>query len=292
MGFDMREEYFSGAQVLWHRAQNAGAVWINMAEVFDRGVSAIAGINMAAKRGLTADQALYGVYDLILKNNFLSRELNPGWMRNPKIRALLMFQGTPFKIAERRVTQAFRTGRAINKGYRGLRAASKTPAGRAKLMQDFKDLRYLMKTTEREFKANLFIDALQSEVDFFGTPVVNQFAKDIAIIAGATYGGAHWGMNLKHHFFHVPFISGMSHDPVIAFSPGPMNIIRAARTDEGRAYEDDEWLFGKIMKKWLGPTWIAPDILWKASRLSRNDIPELYSGSEFQYMFAIPAWNK
>lgn len=292
LGFNVREEYFTGMAQAWHKGQNVGSVWINLAELFDRGVTAIAGINMAAKRGMTAEQAMYGIYDLILKNNFLSRELSPGWLRNPKIRAFLMFQGTPFKIAERRVVQAYRAGRAINKGWKALREASKTPEGRTQLFREFKDLRYLMKTTEREFKANLFIDALRSETDFFGTPIVNQFAKDIAIIGAASYGGAHWGMNLKHHFFHVPFISGMTHDPVIAFSPGPMNMIRAIRSDEVRTHEDEDWMFKKFLDKWLGSSWLAPDIWSKVMRMHKNDIPELYRGSKFQYLFAIPSKEK
>lgn len=292
MGIHAEEEAMSMWRNTWHRSQNVGASWINMAEVVDRGVSVLAGTEMAAKRGLTAEQAAYGSWDLLLKNNFLSRELNPGWMRDPKMRALFMFQGTPYKIFERRLVTAIRSGRAIKRMGRAVFEGTKTSEGRSELLSSIRTLRGSMKSAEQELKVNLIADALKSEVDFFGTPVVNQFAKDILTIGAVTMGGASAGMNLKHHIFHLPFLSGMTYDPTVAFSPGILAAWRGHNAWQKREAEDDEWLMTKVTKKWLGPTWIAPDMLWKAKRITEADIPEMYRDSKFKYLFAIPYKEK
>jgi len=288
MGIHADEEVFSLWKNMWHSGQNIGASWINMAEVIDRGVSSLSGLEMAAKRGMTAEQAYYGSWDLLIKNNFLSRELNPGWLRDPKIRALLMFQSTPYKIFERRLVTAIRGTRAIKNMGKAVWEATRTPQGRTELLESLRTLRGTMKSTEQQFKVNLIADALKSEVDFFGTPVVNQFAKDILTIGAVTMGGASAGMNLKHHIFHLPFLSGMTYDPTVAFSPGILAAWRAHTAHQHREAGDDEWLMTRVLKKWLGPTWIAPDVIWKGKRITEGDIPEMYRDSKFKYLFAIP----
>jgi hypothetical protein len=288
MGVFADHEMLSTWRSMWHRVQNVGSMWINFAELFDRGVTSMAGLEMAAKRGMTAEQAYYGSLELMLKNNFFSRELNPKWMNNPKWRALLMFQGTPFKIFERRLVTAVRSGRVGKKLWNMTKGAVKDKDSARQLLSDIRGLRSAMKTTEQEVKVNLIADALKSEVDFFGTPVTNQLAKDILITGALLGGGGTIGMNLKHHVFHLPFFSGMTHDPVVSFSPGILAALRGHRAWQQQEANDSEFLFTKIMKKWLGPVGPLPDVVWKGMRITKNDIPEMYRDSKFRYLFAIP----
>ena len=288
LGMRGHEELFSRWRQAFHKVQNVGAAWINLAELFDRGVSSAAGLHMAAKAGMTAEQAYYGSLELIFKNNFFSRELNPAWMRNPKIRALFMFQGTPFKIFERRLVQTVRTGRVGRKLWNISKGAVKDRGSARQMLKDLKGLHSAMKTTEQELKVNMIADAIKSEVDFFGTPVVAQTAKDLLITGAMMAGGYKVGMNLKHHLFHIPFLSGMTHDPVVAFSPGYHAVNRGYQAWKNAEGEDREFLFTTILKKWLGPAGPLPDIVWKGKRITDSDIPELYGDSKFRYLFAIP----
>ena len=292
LGISTQDEYFSYAKTIWHKMQTAGSAWINLAELFDRGMSVAAGLEMTGKKGMTAEQAMYGVADLIVKNNFLSREFNPGWLRNPKCRAVLLFQATPFKIFDRRLAIAIRSSRVIKDMGRQVYEATKTGEGRTRMWENLKSLRKDMKEGERLIKSNMFADALASETDFFGTPVVNQFAKDIAMIGAGTYGGAAIGLNLKNHFFHFPGLSGQTSDTTLALSPFLKEAYEMYHGDVYRTENDDEWLFNKFLKGWMGPTLALPEILNKAIRLSNNDIPERYNNSGLQYLFAVPSEKK
>jgi hypothetical protein len=120
---------------------------------------------------------------------------------------------------------------------------------------------------------------------------VAQTAKDILLTGALLSGGASVGMNLKHHIFHLPFFSGMTSDPVVSFSPGIMSI-RGHRAWQAQEADDKEFLFTKILKKWMGPVGPLPDVVWKGMRISKKDIPELYHDSRFRYLFAIPWQGK
>ena len=218
--------------------------------------------------------------------------MNPAWLRSPFWRALFMFQPTPFKIMERRIVNGMRAGRAISNMGKAVYQATKTAEGRAGLYSDMQDIWKHMKGAEREWKANVLIDNLRSEQDFFGGNMISQFAKDIAIVGAALTGGAYAGLNLKHHFFHIPFISGYTHEPTMQFSPGVMALLRGYRDWKRNDDEDEEFLFTKVAKKWLGPHGPLPGIFRKIERLSDEDIPEIYRDSKFQYFFAIPSWKE
>ena len=289
-GLDSTDEHFHGIKAVWQNIQNVGSAWINLAELFDRGLSVSAGLNLAAKKGMTIEQALYGTYDLILKNNFLSREFNPRWLKNPKIKALFLFQGTPYKIMERRVVNAYRSQKVIKDLGKKVWEATKSHDGRRMLLKDLRDMRTYIKQGEHELKSNLVIDTLMQDTDFYGTPIVNQFMKDILIGGAATYGGLSAGMNLKHHFFHAPFLSTQTTLPTLAISPLPMSMINGTRAYTQREESDEDFLFTKIMQRWLGTGWYAalPDIAKKASRMSKDDIPKIYQDSKFRYLFSIP----
>ena len=237
---------------------------------------------------MTAEQALYGVYDTILKNNFLSRELNPRWATNPKIRALLLFQLTPFKIAVRRAILGHQTGRVIKGLGKRIFEASKKPEGRTKILQDLLNIRKYIKEGEQQFKANVFVDAFRSEADFFGTSVVHQFARELMIIGAGSYVGATAGMSLWHHFVHIPFLSSMHDEPTLALSPGPMAITRGIADWKRKEDYDDELVTTKILQRWFNNVGPLPDMVRKVQRLSSDDIPEIYKDSHFRYLFAIP----
>ena len=290
--FDTIKNVWNTAEKTWAKTQGLGAAWINLAELVDRGLSARVGLSVAAKKGMTIEQGYYGALDLILKNNFLGREFNPSWLNKPMWRALFMFQTTPFKILERRVVNAMRASKSIKTMGKEIYALTKSPEGRAKLWTDLRDLRGAMKREEQEWKANVFIDALRTETDFFGSTMVSQAAKDILVTGAALTGGAYAGVNLKHHFFHVPFLSGYTNEPTLNFSPGVMGTIRGYHDWLKREEYDDEFLFTKIAKQWMGPSGPIPSVFRKMSRLSTNDIPEIYKDSKFQYLFAIPSKEK
>lgn len=289
MGFDIPLDTFNRFTTAASKVTNAGSVWINLAELVDRGVSFEAGMRMAAKRGMTADQATYGIYDLILKNNFLGREFTPSWLKNPKTKALLLFQTTPAKIFERRVANAMRSNRAITKMGRKVFKETSTAEGRAKLYEDLMNIRTYMKGAEKELKSNIFVDALRNEADFFGTPAVKQFARDLLIMGAGTMGGAGAGVNLWHHFFHVPFLKGATHDTgTIALSPAASGLVDQYNDYAHRDDIDDYWTLNYI-NRWLGPSGAYPDIVWKVNRITKNDIPEIYQDSKFKYLFALPS---
>ena len=293
MGFDDYESYFTKLGEMADKVNHAGGVWINLAELFDRGVSVTAGLNLAAKKGMTAEQALYGIYDTVLKNNFLGREFSPRWLRNPKVKALLMFQTTPYKIMERRVVHAIRAEDSVKTLGKEIRKATKTAEGRQKLLGDLKNLWKDMKNTEMEVKGNLILDSLRSNKDFYGNSAVSQFMKDVLITGAGTMAGGMVGMNLYHHFFHLPFMkqqtAGNDSYATLSLSPGLVAVEKGWDDWKNRDYEDEELLTTKIIKEWMGKSGPFPDIVNKLNRIDEGDIPEMYKDSKFKYLFAIPA---
>ena len=300
IGMPMHEEIFARGKSVWGKIQDIGGSGINFAEQWDRGLTTVLGHQIANKAGLTVEQALYGTYDMILKNNFLSRELNPKWLQNPKVKAVMMFQGTPFKIFERRLTYAMRSGRVVKDLGKEVFDLTKkdfqtgTMTNTRMLLKELRDIRSIVKSGEHNLKANVFLDALNKEVDFYGTPIINTFAKDIAIVAAATYGGGTIGMNLYHHFFHLPFLKPDTHLPTLSLNPSLMAVFNGVAAYQKREEGDDEWLTTKIFQRWLGSGWHAaiPDPIRKLHRISNDDIPAIYKGSLAKYMFAIPAKEK
>ena len=96
------------------------------------------------------------------------------------------------------------------------------------------------------------------------------------------------GMSLYHHFFHLPFLSGYTSDPTVAFSPGILAMWRSYQTWKKGHLDDDDWLPLYTLQKWLGRGPL-PDPFYKAVRITEDDIPEMYQGSKFKYLFSIPA---
>jgi len=278
----------SGIKRTIDKVQDIGSTFINTAELFDRGVSVAAALGMSAKKGMTPDQAIYGVYSYILNNNFLSREFNPLWLKNPKIRALFMFQSTVFKMWERRAVMAARTGRVFTMMLGDVK--KEIHAGNAsEVLTQLRAVRRWIKTGENELKANLFVDGLTHETDFFGTPIAHQFVKDIAMAAGMTYGaGITANMALQHHFFHIPFLDPRDDRATLALNPA---IQAAMRTWRERQYNDDDFIVTDFLHNWLGSNAVLPVTFNKAQRLAAGDIPDIYgddSLSYLRYFLAIP----
>ena len=293
MGIDNQEQVFSTAKRLWQKTQDVGSVWINMAELVDRATSVSSALQMAGKRGMTADQAMYGTYDLILKNNFLFGQFNPSWLNNPKIRALFMFQATPFKIFERRFVNAQKSLANVKQLSTEMQKIVKQDGGWGKVYADMKSMKSYLREGQSELKSNLFIDTLRNEADFFGTPIIRQSAMDMLTVAAATYGGAQVGLSLGDHFFHIPFLSTMSEEgkAELALSPLAKNTMTGYNAWKNRE-EGEDFLLGSIVRRWLGPYGPLPKTLEKAVKLHSGDIPEIYNtGGEagyLKYFFSIP----
>jgi hypothetical protein len=293
MGIESQEPIFSKAKNLWKGVQDVGSTWINLAELADRSTSVSSALQMAAKKGMTVDQAMYGTYDLILKNNFLFGQFNPSWLNNPKIRALFMFQSTPFKIFERRLVNAQRSYSNLGQLSEGVRNIIKEPGGWDKVFNDVKNMKQYMRDGQSELKSNLIIDTLRQETDFFGTPVVSQMLTDMLTVGAFTYGGAQAGVALSDHFFHIPFLSTQSEEgkAELAISPLVSSTMKGYSAWKNRA-EGEDFLLGSIMRRWLGPNGPLPQTLTKAVRLNNNDIPEIYQkggGSGYlKYLFGVP----
>ena len=309
LGIESQDALFDSAKQVMQRVQNIGGTWINLAELFDRSTSVASGITMAAKKGMTPEQALYGTYDLILRNNFLGSELNPRFLNNPKFRALMMFQATPFKIFERRLVNLYRTGKSLgelssaikSRVFPGLSpSANKEISARISkdgidsVLSDFRDLSSWMRGNEIDMKSNIFYNSLWKETDFYGTPIFKQTFRDMALIGAATYAGHSVGLSLYHHFFHIPFLSTQTEEPTLAIAPGANAIIHGLNVYMNK--ENPDFVGTEIVRKWLGKSGPFPDIAGKIIRLNSNDIPEIYQkGGDkgyLRYFFAIPGYEK
>lgn len=296
MGLAPMDEMFVRARGIWGKIQDVSGSGINFAELTDRGLSLVLGAQVAAKKGLTIEQALYGTFDMILKSNFLSRELNPSWLNRPAVRAMAMFQATPFKIMERRVVNFVRSGRVVKNLGKDIYNMTKADykAGNfnnsRKILKDLRDIRSHVKQGEHSLKANMFVDAALRESDFFGMPAINTFARELLIIGASTYAVGQAGMNIKHHFFHIPFMKPGSTEFTTTFNPALSAILRGKEAWSQREEGDDEFLTTKIYQRWLGKGWMGmlPTPVQKAYRVTQNDIPAIYKDSPYKYLFAIP----
>jgi hypothetical protein len=296
-GIDLQDEVWARAKSTWGKIQDVSGAGINMAEVIDRGLSVVLGQQIATKRGMTIEQGLYGTYKMVLENNFLGREFNPAWLNNPKVKALFMFQGTPFKIFERRLVNFVRSGRVVKDLGKDIFELTKKDYADGnfdntrRVLKDLRDLRGYVKDGEHTLSSNLFLHAALKEQDFFGSSVMSNFAKDIFLVGAATYGGGSAGLSLYHHFFHLPFLQGTTDEPTLNLNPAISAINRGVAAWKRREEGDDEFLVTKIFQRWLGSGWYAaiPDTIRKAHRISINDIPEIYQDSKYKYLFAIPS---
>jgi hypothetical protein len=239
---------------------------------------------MAAKKGMTAEQAMTSIYDTILKNNFLGGGLNPEWMRNPKVRALMLFQGTPFKIMERRLMNAMALGDDVKTAYGVIKNQNV-----AKNLEELQSIGKYMLEGQNEFKQNMIYDALSAHKDAYGNSISAQFVREAVIVGGVIAGGSAIGMDFHKHSLHIPFIKEGS-APELAVNP----VAGAAwKTAFGPVGQDYKTFFpARFLQNYVKTTGGAqPLMLHKFQRLSNNDIPAIYKDSAFKYLFSVPSSN-
>ncbi len=261
-------------------------------EGFDRAHQFLTASSMAAKRGLTARDASYAIYDGILKNNFIGGVLNPAWAKSPTTRALMLFQTTAFKILERRLITGMQTGRALSEVMKSVKGTSWTYD---KVLSEMKTLKDFMIKGEYEFKKGIITDALATQRDFLGQYSVRQAMREMIYGGIILSGGAAMGHDYSHHLFHLPFL-GTSQDgePLVGMSP----IARAAwDTAHGKKFGEevsDFGLAGDFLNNWFRSQGPIPQMLNKTLNIKADDIPEIYREEgflpkEFRYFFAIPS---
>jgi hypothetical protein len=242
---------------------------------------------MAEKAGLTETQAMYHIWDTIITNNFLGGQLNPGWMRSPAVRAMVMFQNTPFKILERRVTMAREAGSALQTA-RGLIKGQKLED----IWADLQGIRRLGAQADQDLKSSAIFDALSASHGLTGQPVVGQFVREAALVGAVLSGGAMGGVNLFPQTLHIPFLQVGKDDPTLAASP----IVQAGyKTLEG--VKAPPWTEGqdttelsmipRFFHHWWGKGGPVPLTAQKLMKVGNDDIPEVYKGSPVRYLFAI-----
>ena len=275
------------------RLNEIGGAPVAAVEKIDRGISVLATLQMAAKKGMTPAQAVNAVFDTILKTNFLSGALNPAWLRDPKIRMAMMFQGTPYKIMEQRMLMWWRATKGIRKGLKAIRSEEEA----LDLVRQFK---LDIKEGEIGFKWALFKAAMMSERDLFGTPIVKQMMREI-YIAGAIMGLAHHYLDaeMSHHLFHPPFVKFRTKDIAISASPAFRAVQGAIESWLNREHLQDESMLTNFFKDWFGrynKGYPVPVNFVKVMRLGATpwapeDVPEIYRGTPLEklfYVLAIP----
>jgi len=263
-----------------------GSIGIRAIEAVDRHHSVLAGWEMAAKKGMTAKDAYYGIYSNIFRNNFLSNAGNPVWMRNPKIRAVLLFQNTVFKIMERRLWTALRAGKDVKTAIGVIRHQNI-----AETLRQMGEIGKYVVGAEKELKQNLIFDALTMTKDHYGTPVLKQ-AMTEAVLSGAILGGAGIvGMNLTPQVWHVPFVAHGAKAPTLAVNPFINAAFRTlGEREEAVEYDvDQDFLITQFLKNWMKSTGYLPQTANKLLKISNNDVPEIYKGSKWKYFFSVLA---
>jgi hypothetical protein len=263
-------------------------------ESFDRTHQFLTSISMSAKRGLTARDASYAVFDGILKDNFLGGVMNPSWAKNPMVRATMLFQTTAFKILERRLITGMQTGRAISEVLRSLKA-SDTKWTYEKVMQEMASLKDFVVKGEYEFKRGLITDALATQRDFLGQFSARQGMRELVYAGVILGGGSAMGHDYAYHLNHFPFI-GKSQDkePLVGMSPIARGIWDTAYGKKYGGEESQFGLVGDFMNNWLKGQGPVPQMISKTMRARADDIPEIYREEgflprEFRYFFAIPS---
>lgn len=244
-----------------------GSAFVNGVERLDRGITFAASMMMAQKRGMTPDQAIYGLMDSVLNVNFLTGPNNPKWLKDPLIRTMMMFQGTPFKILEQRAMLSYRGVKSIQNVLTKLR----------------KDV----KLGEERFKWHMLKDELTKDKDIFGTPYATQFLKQLAVIGTVIYGGkTAFDSDLWGHAIHIPGIQMGERGVQLGLNPA---LGAAYKTAMYLGQEDpDEFWLSKFFQNWLGKASLAPAIAHKIARLNDNDIPDIYKENKLNYLFGVP----
>ena len=271
----------------------ASGIGIKAVESFDRTVTVLATMRMAEKQGMTGQQAMYGIYDTILQNNFLSGMLNPSWGKDPKVRAAFMFQQTPFKILESRMSDAITTGRDLKTAWGMIKNGD--------LQKEFEKMQQLkgdMAEGELKFKAGLLFDAVTSSKDVWGNPISGQFVKQALGVGALMAGGSAMGVNLTPQLLHLPFVTTEGEENKLSLSPAIKAATGTLTGSKPQGKYGEDWepeehnsVMSRLSpetfyKHWYGTTGYSL-FASKVGKITENDIPEMYKGSVFKYMFSL-----
>jgi len=266
---------------------STGSVGIQAVEAFDRVHTIQAAFDMSLKKGMTAEQAMSSIYSTILKNNFLGGALNPEWMHNPKIRALALFQNTPFKILERRVVNGMKTMDDVKTAFGIIRSQNLEAT-----LNDLHNIRASVFEGQNELKKSMIFEAVTGTKDAFGNSISAQFVREWMIAGLVTMGGSAVGIDLSKHSFHLPFVKDNKNDMSFATSPivdATWRTVHGGGVDQNKETDDKEFFPTRFYKNWLGSSGGAqPLVLHKMRKITDNDIPAIYKDSPLSYLFSIP----
>lgn len=264
-----------------------GGSLVNAVEQWDRTFNVLIATEMAAKKGLTTEQAIHGILGTTLRNNFLGGPLNPRWLASPVLRSIFIFQGTPFKLWERRFINAYHTGKAIKSAWgesykgEGIRGVLNEMAGLKRYIQD----------GERELKQNLIYDAFNSKRDILGGSMPAQLMKEMLLLGTAMTVGGYLSMDFTPQVLHLPFVKTDRQEPGVTTNPFINAFFKtAAQRREAVKYDEEpDFYVSSFARNWLGKSGVIPATFHKMIRISDNDIPDIYKDSPMKYFFAVPA---
>jgi hypothetical protein len=247
-----------------------GSSLVNAVERFDRGQTFISAMLMANKRGMTPEQAVFGLMDSVLKVNFLTGPNNPRWLKDPFIRTMLLFQGTPFRILEQRAML----------GYHGSKD----------LIRVLGQLRADVKQGEARFKWHMLNDELTRSKDIFGNSYSAQFLKQLMTIGTVITTGKYvFDSEMWKHTVHIPGLQLGQTGAQLGVNPLVSAVYRTASGDNITTENPDEFWLSRFFNTWLGKNYKGtPAILQKMARLSDNDIPAIYKEHKLNYLFGVP----
>ena len=264
-----------------------GGSLVNAVEQWDRTFNVLIATEMAAKKGLTTEQAIHGILGTTLRNNFLGGPLNPRWLASPVLRSIFIFQGTPFKLWERRFMNAYHTGKAIKSAWgesykgEGIRGVLNEMAGLKRYIQD----------GERELKQNLIYDAFNSKRDILGGSMPAQLMKEMLLLGTVMTVGGYLSMDFTPQVLHLPFVKTDRQEPGVTTNPFINSFFKTAaqRREAAKYDEEPDFYVSSFARNWLGKSGVIPATFHKMMRISDNDIPEIYKDSAMKYFFAVPA---
>ena len=99
------------------------------------------------------------------------------------------------------------------------------------------------------------------------------------------------GMNMMPQVWHVPLLRHGAKAPTIAINPFLNSAFRTVGERE-KAEEygvEKDFLITQFLKNWLKSTGYLPQTVNKMVRMTKDEIPEVYKGSKWQYFFSVPA---
>ncbi len=249
-----------------------GSAAVNGVEHVDRGQTFASAMLMASKRGMTPEQARYALMDSVLKVNFLTGPNNPKWLKDPLIRTMMMFQGTPFKILEQRAMLGYQAGKDVKNLINIL----------AKLKED-------VKQGEANFHWHMLKDELTRSKDIYGNAYSSQFLRQI-VIMGAVIGTGKMAFDsdLWGHVVHIPGMQLSKKGMQLGVNPAVSATYQTISGANIKKEEPDEFWLSRFMQTYMGGKTPTISTFRKIARLSNDDIPAMYKDSKINYLFGVP----